>query len=204
MAQESPWLIIGLGNPGSRYDNTRHNVGRDVVELLAARTRTNLKRHRSGTLCGNTRLGGGPPLPGMLDAGTPATLAIARTYMNVSGPPYVSLMKSSKIDIDRVLVIHDDLDLPAHTLRLKKGGGEGGHNGLRSLSGALKSKDYARLRIGIGRPPGNQDAATYVLSPIPKTQREEWRVTIEQAADVVEQIVTDGIPLTQMDLHSRS
>ncbi len=198
MTKPAPWLILGFGNPGSKYNNTLHNVGRETVELLAARTHSNLRRHRTGTLVATTHFGAGTA-----DA-APVMLAVARNYMNVSGPPYANLARAFKVPPEQILAIHDDLDLPAHTLRLKMGGGEGGHNGLRSLSAALKTKDYARLRIGIGRPPGSQDAARYVLAPIPKAQREDWQVTLEQAADVAQDVVLEGFTKTQMDLHSRT
>ena len=195
MSKPAPWLILGMGNPGAKYDGTLHNVGRETVQILGARTRSNFRRHRSGVLVAQTQFEMGMDAPTVL-------LAQSRTFMNVSGPTYASLIKAFKVPLDHVLVIQDDLDLEAHLLRLKMGGGEGGHNGLRSLSKAVGSKDYARLRIGIGRPPGHMDPAHYVLAPIPKAQREEWRVTLEQAADVAQSAVSEGFVKAQMALHT--
>ena len=131
-------------------------------------------------------------------------LARSDSYMNTSGGPISALASFHKIEPSRILVIHDDMDLPAHTLRLKVGGGEGGHNGLKSLTQHLGTRDYARLRIGVGRPPGRMDPADYVLAALPTKERPDWDVTFEQAADVVEDIVTKGFVPTQMALHTGS
>ena len=195
MSKQAPWLILGLGNPGAKYDSTLHNVGRETVQILGARTHSNFRRHRSGNLVAQTQFGVGVDAPSVL-------LALSRTFMNVSGPPFANLIKAFKVPLEQVLVIQDDLDLEAHLLRLKMGGGEGGHNGLRSLSSAVGSKDYGRLRIGIGRPPGRMDPARYVLAPIPKAQREQWKVTLEKAADVAQSVVLEGFTKAQMALHT--
>ena len=136
--------------------------------------------------------------------GPRVVLARSDSYMNTSGGPISALASFLKIPPARILVIHDDMDLPAHTLRMKIGGGEGGHNGLKSLTQHLHKRDYARLRIGVGRPPGRMDPADYVLAPVPAKERPDWDVTFEQAADVVEDIVTKGFAPTQMALHTGS
>lgn len=195
-----PWLIIGLGNPETRYARNRHNVGHMVVDVLAGRTGSRLSKHKARAQAAEARIGlmpGGAP-------GPRAVLAEPSSYMNESGGPVKALVQFYGIDpTERLLVVHDELDLPAHELRLKRGGGEGGHNGLRSISQALGTKDYVRLRVGIGRPPGRQDPADYVLSDFPGRERAELEVTLEEAADAVEQVVTLGLAEAQQRLHSR-
>lgn len=193
------WLIAGLGNPGDKYSNTRHNVGYAIVDALAEKMGENWKRHRPDTLVAEGRLG---TLPGGMP-GPKVVLAKACTYMNVSGGPLAKLAKYQGISVDTLLVVHDDLDLPAHDLRLKRGGGEGGHNGLKSLSASLGTRDYARLRVGIGRPPGRMDPADYVLAAIPSKDRIDWQVTYQLAADVVEQVVIQGFATAQQELHTK-
>lgn len=200
MTTDGPWLVVGLGNPGAQYAPTRHNVGYLTLDVLASRGGASLTSHRSRTHTADVRLGVGP-------GGVPGprvVLARADSYMNTSGGPIAALASFLKILPSRILVIHDDMDLPAHTLRLKVGGGEGGHNGLKSLSSHLGTRDYARLRIGVGRPPGRMDPADYVLSALPAKERPDWDVTFEQASDVVEDIVTRGFAPTQQDLHTDS
>ncbi|SJM54841.1 Peptidyl-tRNA hydrolase [Actinomycetales bacterium JB111] len=195
---DTPWLVVGLGNPGRRYVGNRHNVGQMVLDVLAGRARATLTSHRSGALVADARLGTGP-------GGVPGprvVLARPGGYMNVSGPPIAALAKFFDIDADRVLVIHDELDLAPEALRLKLGGGEGGHNGLRSISRSLGTKDYARLRVGIGRPPGRMDPADYVLQDFAPAERGELAVTLELAADAVADVVSDGFAPTQMRLHT--
>lgn len=194
-----PWLVVGLGNPEARYARNRHNVGHMVVELLAGRAGSRLTRHKARAQVAEVRLGllpGGAPGPRVV-------LAEPAAFMNLSGGPVKALAQFYGIDpTARLLVVHDELDLPAHQLRLKRGGGEGGHNGLRSVSQALGTRDYARLRVGVGRPPGRQDPSDYVLSDFPAREREELAVTLEQAADAVEAVVTVGFEIAQQRLHS--
>ena len=194
-----PWLIVGLGNPEPRYARNRHNVGRMVIDVLAGRAGARLGGHRTRARLGEARLGvmpGGAPGPRVI-------LAEPASYMNLSGGPVKALVGFYRVDpTARLLVIHDDLDLPAHALRLKRGGGEGGHNGLRSIGRALGTRDYARLRVGIGRPPGRQDPADFVLSDFPARERGELGVTLEQAADAVEAVVELGFEAAQQRLHS--
>lgn len=194
-----PWLVIGLGNAEARYARNRHNVGHMVVDVVAGRAGSRWSRHKARAQVVQARLGvmaGGVPGPRVI-------LAKPASLMNVSGGPVKALAQFYGIDpATGLLVIHDELDLPAHELRLKRGGGEGGHNGLRSISQALGTRDYARLRVGIGRPPGRQDPADYVLSDFPARQRQELAVTLEQAADAVEAVVTRGFEAAQQEVHS--
>ena len=197
-ADHGPWLVVGLGNPGTRYAHTRHNVGHLTINVLCGRTGGTLTAHRSRTHVARVRLGtlpGGAPGPRVI-------LAESDSFMNTSGGPVSALVRFLGIDVDHLLVVHDDLDLPAHELRLKKGGGEGGHRGLLSISQSLGTRDYHRLRLGIGRPPGRQDPADFVLSPIPTRDRAGWDVTVERAADVVEDVVLRGFAEAQQTLHA--
>lgn len=195
---DGPWLVVGLGNPGPEYARTRHNVGHMTIDVLARRASARLTAHRTGTHVAEVRLG---TLPGGVP-GPRVVLATSDSYMNTSGGPVGRLARFLGIGAEHLLVLHDDLDLPAHELRLKRGGGEAGHNGLRSISQVLGTRDYARLRIGIGRPPGHQDPAAYVLAPIPQRDMGEWDVTLELAADVVEDVVLRGFADAQQTLHS--
>ena len=194
------WLVVGLGNPGTRYARNRHNVGYMVLDVLAERTGSRFSQHKKARArVAEGRLGmmpGGAPGPRVI-------LAEPSVLMNLSGGPVSGLVSYYGIDpTARLLVIHDELDLPAHELRLKRGGGEGGHNGLRSISRALGARDYARLRVGIGRPPGRQDPADFVLSDVPARERDALAVTLERAADVVEDVVAHGFAEAQQRLHS--
>ena len=193
------WLVVGLGNPEARYARNRHNVGRMVIDVLVRRTGSRLSGHRTRARVAEARLGvlpGGAPGPRVI-------LAEPAALMNVSGGPVKALARFYDVaPANRLLVIHDELDLPAHELRLKRGGGEGGHNGLRSISRALGTRDYARLRVGIGRPPGRQDPADFVLSDVPARERDALAVTLERAADVVEDVVAHGFAEAQQRLHS--
>lgn len=196
----TPWLIVGLGNPEVRYQSNRHNVGQMVLDVLAQRNNEGFTRHKARAQVVETRLGvmpGGAPGPRVI-------LAKPATFMNLSGGPVKALAGFYQIPVSRILVIHDELDLPPQKLRLKQGGGEGGHNGLRSISSALGTRDYLRLRVGVGRPPGRQDPADYVLADFPKSERAELGVTLEQAADAVEEVVTLGLEKAQLRLHSAS
>jgi PTH1 family peptidyl-tRNA hydrolase len=182
-------LVVGLGNPGSRYERTRHNAGFLVLDVLAARA------------------GGSFRAPGALQrradvlearpAGVPAVLAKPRSFMNESGGAVVAVSRFYKIPVERIVVVHDDLDLPFGSLRLKRGGGDGGHNGLRSLTSALGSKEYVRVRFGIGRPPGRQDPADFVLREFGSVERRELGVQLERAADAVEAVLADGLEAAQ-------
>jgi peptidyl-tRNA hydrolase, PTH1 family len=178
-------LVVGLGNPGPRYAGTRHNAGFLVVELLAERMGGRFRRRG---LC--------DVLEGRLPD-TPVVLAKPRTYMNESGGPIVGVSRFYKVPVDRLTIVHDDLDLPFGTLRLKRGGGDGGHNGLRSATAALGSREYARVRFGIGRPPGRQDPADYVLRDFSTAERKELGYLVDRAADAVEALLSEGLEAAQ-------
>lgn len=180
------FLVVGLGNPGPRYAATRHNAGFFVVDLLAERLGGRLKAHKGRADVLEGRLGGAP-----------VVLAEPRSFMNESGGPVVSVARFYKIPVERIVVVHDDLDLPFGALRLKLGGGDGGHNGLRSLTAALGSKDYLRARFGIGRPPGRQDPADFVLREFSAAERKELAFIVDRAADAVEALLANGLEAAQ-------
>lgn len=189
------WLVVGLGNPGREYSGNRHNVGFFVAELLAARTGGKFGRHRRAVAdVAEARLGVGADAPRLV-------LAKPLTYMNLSGGPVAALARFYKIPPARILAVHDELDLPYGQIRAKLGGGEGGHNGLRSMSQSLSTKDYLRARFGIGRPPGRQDPADYVLSDFSAVERKELDFLVDRAADVVESIIGRGLEWTQNAYH---
>ncbi|QDB78322.1 aminoacyl-tRNA hydrolase [Georgenia sp. 311] len=192
------WLVVGLGNPGPKYAGNRHNVGRMVIDTLARRAGSTLTTHKARAHVADVRLGvlpGGAP-------GPRAVLAVPGTFMNLSGGPVSALLRFYDIPAERLLVVHDELDLPPSTLRLKRGGGEGGHNGLRSISSSIGTRDYVRLRVGIGRPPGRMDAADFVLRDFATAERPELLVTLEEAADAVEDVLTLGLEKAQLRLHT--
>lgn len=184
-------LVVGLGNPGPRYAATRHNAGFFVVDLLAERLGGRFKAHRGNADVLETRL-----------AGLPVVLAKPRSFMNESGGPVVAVSRFYKIPVEQITVVHDELDLPFGTLRLKRGGGEGGHNGVRSVASALDSKEFARVRFGVGRPPGRQDPADYVLREFSSAERKELAFLVDRAADAVEAILADGLPAAQNEYNA--
>jgi PTH1 family peptidyl-tRNA hydrolase len=182
------WLVVGLGNPGPEYAGTRHNVGAMVVDVLADRLGARFRSHRARADVAEGRLvPGGPKL----------VLAKPRTYMNESGGPVAGLAGFFKIPLDRLVVVHDELDLPAGSMRIKAGGGDNGHNGLRSLRRSLGSGEFLRLRFGIGRPPGSMDPAAFVLRPFAKAERESLPVDLERAADAVGALASEGLDRAQ-------
>lgn len=192
------YLVVGLGNPGPTYAGNRHNVGQMVLDVLGRDVPGSFVSHKARAQVLDGRLG-------TLATGAPGprvVLAKPSTYMNVSGGPVAGLMRFYDVPVERLLVIHDELDLPAGTLRLKRGGGEGGHNGLKSISASIGSKDYLRLRVGIGRPPGRMDAADYVLKDFAVSERADLAVTLEEAADAVRDLVDHGLVLAQDRLHA--
>jgi PTH1 family peptidyl-tRNA hydrolase len=193
VSDDAPWLVVGLGNPGKEYAGNRHNVGFMVADLLASRLGAKFGRSkRAHAEVAEGRLGfGGPRL----------VLLKPLTYMNLSGAPVVSLAQFFKVPVDNVIAVHDELDVPYGQVRAKRGGGEGGHNGLRSMSKSLATKEYARVRFGIGRPPGRQDPADYVLSDFSAAERKELEFLVDRAADVVEAIVLEGVEWAQNKYH---
>lgn len=185
-------LIVGLGNPGPRYTGTRHNAGFLVVDLLAERLGAKFKAHKGRADIVEGRLGGAAGA-----AGAAVVLAKPKSYMNESGGPVVSISRFYKVPVERITVVHDELDLPFGALRLKRGGGDGGHNGLRSLSSALGNREFARVRFGIGRPPGRQDPADYVLREFAPAERKELGYLVDRAADAVELLIAQGLDAAQ-------
>ena len=191
------WLVVGLGNPGKEYARTRHNVGEECVRLLAERHDAPLKAGRDNALIGESRFGTGA------DA-TRVVLAFPITFMNESGRAVAAIVRRYKIDDPgKIIVVHDELDLEPGTLRLKAGGGLAGHNGLRSITQHLRTQDYVRVRIGVGKPPHKDVGANHVLSRIPKTQRELLDTVVAEAADAVEVIVSEGIDSAMRQFHAK-
>jgi PTH1 family peptidyl-tRNA hydrolase len=186
------WLIVGLGNPGAQYQGNRHNVGQMVLDELAGRMGAGFKTHKARAQVVEGRLGiGGPRV----------VLAKPMTYMNVSGGPVSALANFYGISPDRVVAVHDEIDIPFNTVKLKTGGGEGGHNGLRDISKALATKDYLRVRVGVGRPPGRMDTADYVLRDFGTTELKELPFLLDEAADAVELLLRDGLTAAQQKFH---
>jgi PTH1 family peptidyl-tRNA hydrolase len=193
---EGPFLVVGLGNPGPGYAGNRHNVGVMVLEELASRAGIRLapgKGARARALSGEGRL-----------AGRRVVLARPTTYMNESGGPVRGLLDYHHIDVADLVVVHDELDISFASVRLKRGGGEGGHNGLRSITRSTGTKDYLRVRVGIGRPPGRQDPADFVLKDFSATERKELPFLLAEAADAVELLLARGLEATQNEVHARS
>ncbi|MDA3147825.1 aminoacyl-tRNA hydrolase [Leucobacter sp. UCMA 4100] len=188
------WLVVGLGNPGAKYESTRHNVGQMALDVLAGRIGGSYSAHKAGA-----RVLEGRVMPG----GPKYILAKPNSFMNLSGGPVSSLAKFYGIASERIIVLHDELDIEAHTLKLKSGGGHGGHNGLRDIAKALGTPDFIRVRIGVGRPPGRQDPADFVLSPFASGERDDLGVTLELAADAVERIVDAGLLQAQQEIHGK-
>ncbi len=193
---EGPFLVVGLGNPGPSYAANRHNVGAMVLDELAARAGVKLspgKGKRARTLIGEGRL-----------AGRRVVLARPTTYMNESGGPVRGLLDYHSIPATDLVVVHDELDIPFASVRLKRGGGEGGHNGLRSVSRATGTRDYLRVRVGIGRPPGRQDPADFVLQDFSATERKELDLLLAEAADATEELLAVGLEAAQNVVHPRT
>ncbi|MET7328554.1 aminoacyl-tRNA hydrolase [Nonomuraea sp. NPDC005650] len=180
------WLIAGLGNPGPEYAGNRHNAGFMVLDELAARAGGRFKAHKSRAEVCETRT---------------AILAKPLTYMNLSGGPVKALSDFYKIGPERLIVVHDELDVPYGALRAKLGGGDNGHNGLKSITKVLATRDYLRVRFGIGRPPGRMDAASFVLRDFATMERKDLPFLVDRAADVVESLMARGLEVTQNDFH---
>ncbi|MEO7980975.1 MAG: aminoacyl-tRNA hydrolase [Sporichthyaceae bacterium] len=186
MSDGDVWLLVGLGNPGPGYAGNRHNVGFMVVDLLAGRMGARFKAHRSRAEVVEGRL-----------SGERVVLAKPRTFMNDSGGPVTGLRDFFKVPLERIVVVHDELDLPYGGLRLKLGGGDNGHNGLKSIRRSLGSGEFHRVRFGIGRPPGRMDAAAFVLRDFGAAERNELDLEIDRAADAAEALVTQGLDQAQ-------
>ena len=191
------WLVVGLGNPGPAYSGHRHNVGYLVTDELAARMGEKFRAHKSGRADVVEGRLGAPGLPGPR-----VVLARPRCYMNESGGPVKALASFYKVPPERIVAIHDELDIGFGTLRVKLGGGDNGHNGLRSMRGSLGTGDFYRVRAGIGRPPGRQEVADFVLSNYSTVERRELPFQVDHAADAVETLVTEGLERTQQRFNS--
>jgi PTH1 family peptidyl-tRNA hydrolase len=181
-----PWLVVGLGNPGPQYVANRHNAGSLVADILADRVGGSFKSHKARADVVETRLGA-----------ERAVLAKPRTYMNDSGGPVVALRGFFKVPLEQLIFVHDELDQPFGTLLLKKGAGDNAHNGLKGIRKSLDTGDYLRVRIGIGRPPGRQDPAEWVLRDFSVAERKELDLHLERAADAVEALVAEGLTAAQ-------
>ena len=178
------WLIVGLGNPGREYEKTRHNIGQLVLDQLSENQK--FSSHKSRMQISEIKLDG-----------QNVVLAKSLGYMNESGGPAKSLADFYKIDLDKIIAIHDELDLPFNNLRIKLGGGDNGHNGLKSLTASFASADYYRIRMGIGRPIGEQDPADFVLKPFSKEERGNLATFIQRGADAIESLVLNGLDKAQ-------
>ncbi|PRB05343.1 aminoacyl-tRNA hydrolase [Microbacterium sp. MYb64] len=187
------WLVVGLGNPGPKYATTRHNVGQMVLDELAARRGETFREHKGGARVVETWV-----RPG----GDKLVLAKPNSFMNVSGAPVGALARFYSVDPDRIVLVHDELDIPFDTIKLKVGGGHGGHNGIRDVARVLTTPDFPRVRVGIGRPPGRQDPADWVLAPFGAAERPNLPILISDAADAVELLVEDGLLAAQQKHHA--
>jgi len=196
---DGPWLVVGLGNPGPKYAGNRHNVGARVVAGLAAELGARLGTHRSRAEVAEVRL---PPRAGV--PGPRLVLAVPSSFMNESGGPVSGLLRFFRVEPARLLVVHDELDLPFGRLRLKRDGGEGGHNGLRSISQSIATKDYCRLRLGIGRPPGRMDPADFVLRDFSGAERADAELMVAEAVEAVRDVAVQGWERAQGEVNARS
>jgi len=187
------WLVVGLGNPGPRYAATRHNVGQLVVDELAARRGEVFKAHKTNARVAETWL-----RPGAQKI----VLAKPNSFMNVSGGPVAGLERFYGVAPERIVVVHDELDIPFDTIKLKVGGGPGGHNGVRDVAKALGTPEFARVRVGVGRPTGRQDPADWVLDPFSAAERATLPVLVAEAADAVEQLIGEGLLEAQQRFHA--
>ena len=194
MSEDGVWLIVGLGNPGPTYAGNRHNIGYLVVDELAKRLGGSFRSHKSGRadVVEGRLMPGGPRL----------VLARPRSYMNEIGGPTKALTTFYKVAADHVVAVHDELDIPFDTMRVKLGGGDNGHNGLKSIRGSLGTGDFYRVRVGIGRPAGRQDVADFVLTNYSAAERKVLPLQVDTAADAVESLITDGLEKTQQRFNS--
>ncbi|MDE2409558.1 MAG: aminoacyl-tRNA hydrolase [Actinomycetales bacterium] len=187
------FLVVGLGNPGPGYAFNRHNVGQMVVDILAKRIGASWKSHKAGAMVAEGRFGFG---------GDKIILAKSNSYMNTSGRPVAGLMKFYGVDLAHTIVLHDELDIPPHDVRIKVGGGHAGHNGLRDIIAAAGA-EFVRVRIGIGRPPGQMEVSDFVLANFGTAEKKELPVTLEISADAVESIIKDGVLNAQQKFHGK-
>ena len=189
------WLIVGLGNPGPEYANTRHNIGALVVERMAAQSQAKFSAHKARADIAEIRLGVGGETPVLI-------LARPRSYMNESGGPVKALADYFSIAPDQIIVLHDELDIEFNSIRVKLGGGDNGHNGLKSVTQSLGSGEYYRIRMGIGRPLGQQDPADFVLKQFASQEKKDLEVFLAEGGDAIESLITQGLEKTQQDFNS--
>ncbi len=188
------WLIVGLGNPGSKYAGTRHNVGQLALDELARSLGARFSSHRTGNQLAECRMYPGGPKLMLIKPGT---------FMNLSGGPVAAAVKYFDLSAQQVIVLHDEIDIPFDSIRLKKGGGHGGHNGLRDIAKALNTPEFLRVRIGVGRPPGRQEVADFVLSQFTRQESQNLPVLLADAADAVRDLISEGLLAAQQTYHSR-
>lgn len=200
------WLVVGLGNPGPTYERTRHNVGQFVVDELADRFGSAFSSHKSGNriAAGRIRSVSAPDASGAtVEQLQKVVVAKPDSFMNLSGGPTAGLAHFYHSPVQQIIVVHDDLDVPLGRIKIKQGGSDGGHNGLKDITKALGSPDYLRVRVGIGRPPGRMDPASFVLKPFNAAERDELITIVPSAADAVSSIISDGLAKSQGLFHSQ-
>ncbi len=184
------WIVVGLGNPGPEYERTRHNIGAMVINQLAIENGAKFSNHKSRANVAQFKI-----------AGTSVVAATLRCYMNESGGPTKSLTDYFKVKSDHLIVVHDELDIPFQAIRLKQGGGDNGHNGLKSITGVM-GPEYFRIRMGIGRPIGRQDPADFVLKPFSADERKDLPNFVENGANAIESLISDGLEIAQTRFNS--
>lgn len=189
------WLVVGLGNPGPQYEATRHNVGQMVVDVLASQNRLKWSTHKSRTDVAAFKIGVGVDAQSII-------IAKSKSYMNESGGPIKALAAFYKIDPDHLIILHDELDIPFSAIRSKVGGGDNGHNGLKSLTSAFSTADYFRIRLGIGRPNGPQDPADFVLKPFSSAEKKELEEFLTRGSETVESLIMRGLEVTQQQFNT--
>lgn len=195
MASEERFVVVGLGNPGPDYANTRHNMGYLVVDHLADGQGASYTKHRSGATLADLRVG---------PSRTPVTLAKTGTYMNVSGRVVAAVLSYFHVPAERLIVVHDDIDLAFDTVRIKVGGGHGGHNGIRDIITVLGTPEFTRIRVGVGRPHGRTATADHVLARFDKAERDALPNLIVDAADAATTVISDGVAAAQLIYHTRT
>jgi PTH1 family peptidyl-tRNA hydrolase len=189
------WLVVGLGNPGDQYAATRHNIGQMVIDELAKRHSVKLSSHKSRTEIAAYKLGVGADAHSII-------LGKSKSYMNETGGPIKALANFYSIEPNNIIALHDELDIPFAAIRTKIAGGDNGHNGLKSMTSAFGTAEYYRIRLGIGRPMGEQDPADFVLKAFSKVEQKELGEFISRSADAVESLINDGLELTQQNFNS--
>lgn len=189
------WLVVGLGNPGEKYAATRHNIGAMVIDELVARHRLKLSSHKSRCDVAAYKIGIGSGAHSII-------VAKSHSYMNETGGPIKALAQFYSVVPEQIIALHDELDIPFAAIRSKQGGGDNGHNGLKSLTSAFNTPDYFRIRLGIGRPPGQQDPGDFVLKTFSSTEKKELTTFVARGADAVESLITQGLERTQSAFNS--